>query len=249
MRQFITPTLLCALCFFANGAFKSSLDVTATHVAHASPINSPKPIVNGIRLDRMKIGVELKDEDTSSINLCSVYVPAEGNISNSQCICKDDLNREHIVDSFNCFESVNYMMTGNPNLFAYREWPTEKISTQTTDDWAMWVELQSSLRPGDVVEFHIRQRIANGEWSDGVCHAQLCIAAGGVMYGANTEPRFEIANGAPSPTRRWWLCSPRDYYEALRSVDADWEKIGHEREYSVWVYRKPITLCELATAE
>jgi hypothetical protein len=59
------------------------------------------------------------------------------------------------------------------------------------------------------------------------------------MWGANNEPRFNLVGGVPAPTGLWWVCSSREYYDALIASDSAWRAIGHQRQYFITVYHCP----------
>jgi len=141
------------------------------------------------------------------------------------------------VPPFSCFESVNYLTTGDATKCAYRSWPSEDLTN--LDESATWDALEESLKTGDVVEFVAKVRINGGTTTTSPFHAQLCVAEGGLMAGANNEPRFRLVNGVPSGTNVWNVCTSRQYYLAARDMDAMWAAYGNEHTYRVVVYRHP----------
>lgn len=141
------------------------------------------------------------------------------------------------IPPLNCYESVNYLTTGNPQNFLYRTWPADML--QALDDPATFDRLEESLHVGDVVEFRAHWRASNGAMTESTFHVQLCVAAHGMMGGANNEPRFDLIHGVPSYTHRWALCTTREYYAAARAMDAEWISFGRPMTYSICVYRRP----------
>jgi len=141
------------------------------------------------------------------------------------------------VPAFSCFESVNYLTTGDPTLCVYRSWPMEIL--ENLEESATWDTLEQSLRKGDVVEFIAKVRVQGGDVTTSPFHAQLCVAEGGLMAGANNEPRFRLLNGIPSGTNVWDVCTSRQYYLAARDMDENWAVFGNEHTYRVVVYRQP----------
>ena len=145
---------------------------------------------------------------------------------------------------FNCWESVNAYTCGDPDCFQYSAWPSETLPNP--DDPRAWDRLESSLHPGDVVEFIAHIHLLNGTISNTVYHVHLCIAPGGLMGGANNEPAFAPSYGVPYYTNRWFTCTSRAYYAALRAAEPDWSAIGYPRTYTVVVFHHPWWCDELS---
>jgi hypothetical protein len=140
------------------------------------------------------------------------------------------------ISAFNCFESVCYLTSGDPSNFAYRAWPSESVAEL---DAIAWPGFEKNLHRGDVVEFIVRARERNGRSWSTPFHAQICAADGGLMVGANNEPRFIISHGVPTETMRWAFCTTHQYYDALKGVDQAWRDCGEEHTYSLVVHKQP----------
>ena len=164
-------------------------------------------------------------------------IPPPG--TSSACDWKgvDTGGRPVLMTALNCYESVNYLTSGEPGDFLYRTWPGETLSA--LDDPATWDRLENSLRVGDVVEFMAHWRASNGSMEASTFHTQLCVGPNGLMGAANNEARFDVINGMPTYTQRWALCTTRQYYAAARSMDQAWTAFGRPMTYSIRVYRRP----------
>jgi hypothetical protein len=141
------------------------------------------------------------------------------------------------IEPANCFESVNFLLTGNPNSFTYRNWPIRVL--QNPESRADWLSFQNAMRPGDVIEFVVTTRDRQGRQTSSNLHAQLCAGPGGLTVGANNEPRFTLVNGVPTFTHTWGICTSRQYYLALRSVNPAWKALGYDRTYTIIRYVNP----------
>jgi hypothetical protein len=167
-------------------------------------------------------------------------VPPLGTSSASEWTGTGSDGRLKSVPACNCFESVNYLTSGDKNTCVYRRWPMESITA--LDDGATWSRLEQSLKFGDVVEFVANVRSPAGVVTPANLHAQMCAGMeekSGLMIGANNEPRFVLENGVPTPTDRWDACTSHAYYLALRAVDDAWQADGYENSYQIRVYRRP----------
>lgn len=141
-------------------------------------------------------------------------------------------------EAWNCMESVNFATSLSRTRAIYTQWPLEIYSDNLEFD-DTWNKLEKTFRRGDVVVFWIRERINGNREFDFATHVQVCLGRFDEMWGANNEPRFELVRGVPAPTKKWWVCSSREYYQALFSHDATWRALGHDRRYYVVVYRCP----------
>ncbi len=140
------------------------------------------------------------------------------------------------VAACNCFESVCYLTSGDPTNFAYRAWPAETLAD--LDAVEFWPVFEKSLHRGDVVEFILHsQRRGSSLWSTPF-HAQICAADGGLMFGANNEPRFMVVHGVPTETMRWDFCTTHQYYDALKSMEQAWRDCGEEHTYNLVIHRR-----------
>jgi hypothetical protein len=165
------------------------------------------------------------------------FVPPAGTAS---CVWWEGRDREGMlreVGAFDCFESVNYLLGGDPEETAYRSWPREELAD--LDREQTWRALEGSLRVGDVVEFEGTVIHGDGVARRSVFHAHVCAGPGGLMVGANNTPAFEVVHGVPTIVRKWDVCRSEEYYGALRGMDKVWAGLGCLVEYRVVVYRRP----------
>ncbi|HVX86352.1 MAG TPA: hypothetical protein VH253_16330 [Phycisphaerae bacterium] len=165
------------------------------------------------------------------------FAPPVGATSCQPWTGRDSYGRLESVGGYDCFESVNYLITGDASRCVYRSWAREEL--KEPESAAAWNAFEESLRVGDVVEFVATERSASGVVTTSPFHAQLCIGAGGVMYGANNTPAFDVVRGVPTIVKHWDVCRPEDYYYALRSMDGAWGMCGYTQRYRVVVYRRP----------
>jgi hypothetical protein len=165
------------------------------------------------------------------------FAPPVGATSCQIWTGRDSAGHAETVEGYDCFESVNYLITGDASRCVYRDWAREELAQPESP--AAWNAFEQKLRVGDVVEFVATVRSPGGVVTTNPFHAQLCIGAGGVMYGANNTPVFEVVRGVPTIVRHWDVCRPEDYYYALRSMDGVWAMCGYQQTYRVVVYRRP----------
>ncbi|HEY4328913.1 MAG TPA: hypothetical protein VGN88_04195 [Phycisphaerae bacterium] len=172
-------------------------------------------------------------------------MPPAGTLSSQPWEGLDVHRQMQQVEAMNCFESVNYLTTGDTGCCMYREWASEELANP--EDEGAWMKLEKTLRAGDVVEYevHVRGKSAMST----LFHAQVCSGEGALMVGANNEARFEIIQGVPTETQRWGVCTPHEYYYALRGMDDAWRALGNQQTYRVMVYRAPWWGSDLAAGE
>ncbi len=165
------------------------------------------------------------------------FVPPAGAAS---CVVWQGKDRDGVareVGAFDCFESVNYLVGGDPESSVYRSWPREELAGLEREE--TWRALEGSLRLGDVVEFAGTVTHGDGVVTRSVFHAHVCLGPGGLMVGANNTPAFGVLGGVPTIVRQWDVCRSEEYYAALRGMDEVWAELGCGVVYRVVVYRRP----------
>ncbi len=144
-------------------------------------------------------------------------------------------------DVWNCLESVNFATSLSRTNSIYTHWRNDVLWMNQQSE-ATWEYLDRTLRRGDVVCFGVVDRVGNNLPITYSTHVQVCLGSAAEMWSANNEPRFVLdKNKVPAPTGMWWVCSVRDYYQALMNSDAAWRSLGHYRQYYLVVYHCPET--------
>jgi len=140
---------------------------------------------------------------------------------------------------FNCTDSVNYFLCGDPHCAVYHAWQKETL--ENPDDSVVWDHLEASLQVGDVVEFVAHIQYPSGFRAESLFHVHICAGQHGLMAGANNDPHFEEVDGVPMYTGEWAFCTSRAYYKAMRAADSQWQAAGFSQTYNVLVYRNPVS--------
>ncbi len=197
----------------------------------------PLAAVRGSQHNKSKVESIIGGEQQAWREVDGRAIPPLGTTSASVWKGRDAAGHELEVPACSCFESVNYLTTGSATQNVYRSWPVEVLENLQAS--STWDNLEHSLRVGDVVEFVARVKSKTGPDRIGEFHAHICVAEGGLMAGANNEPRFRLINGIPSETNVWDVCTSRQYYLAARAMDQNWAASGRDHTYQIKVYRRP----------
>lgn len=228
----------------------AALGLSVTALSDA-PLTPPTANVSGV--DQKSATMPILGAQLSPLESLAV---AESLLPRSGVSTRPEMNRVdasegpapfYSREAWNCMESINFATSLSRSSTVYTTWPVEIIS-QNLDSDSTWRQLESTLRRGDVVVFWVRERINGAREFDFATHVQICLGLSHEMWGANNEPRFDLINGVPAPTKKWWVCSAQEYYQAMAAQDPVWRTLGHERRYYVVVYHCPESRGELVRA-